>query len=238
MAALDHGHRDVTADQYQATEQAALLAALQPVAAAIGGRPGETPSGALPCAALERICTAFGLSRFERSVLLLCAASAPGQQHRGCLCCRARRSRPGLRHVRPGTRHIARGALERRECGAAAALLAAGGDTRGRPWRPAACVSVNAFCTVSSAWRADERRSRASSSGWPRNRWRCWRKRSAASGWTRCCATACGSVYRADRSPATRGGCLRRSCSRPAPWLLRASDIPAQAMDRRATARL
>ena len=63
----------MTADQYQATEQAALLAALQPVAAAIGGRPGETPSGALPCAALERICTAFGLSRFERSVLLLCA---------------------------------------------------------------------------------------------------------------------------------------------------------------------
>ncbi len=67
----------MTADRHQATEQAALLAALQPVAAAIRGKP-ETPSdslppGEMPCAALESVCDGFGLSRFERSVLLLCA---------------------------------------------------------------------------------------------------------------------------------------------------------------------
>ena len=63
----------MTADPHQAAEQAALLAALQPVAAAINGKPEETPCSSLPCAGLERVCTAFGLSRFERSVLLLCA---------------------------------------------------------------------------------------------------------------------------------------------------------------------
>jgi hypothetical protein len=73
LATLDRGDGGVTADQHQATEQAALLAALAPVMAAINGSAVEQPDSTLACATLERLCSAFGLSRFERSVLLMCA---------------------------------------------------------------------------------------------------------------------------------------------------------------------
>ena len=63
----------MTADPHQATDQAALATALEAVHAALTGAPITPDAGLMPSAALERIVEAFGLTRFERAVLLLCA---------------------------------------------------------------------------------------------------------------------------------------------------------------------
>jgi hypothetical protein len=68
--------------RWQAANQAALLAALQPVYAALRRYPGQAeatdpgPQGAPsldPPAAIDRLTATFALSPFERAVLLLCA---------------------------------------------------------------------------------------------------------------------------------------------------------------------
>ena len=71
----------IAAETWQAANQAALLAALHPVHAALcraAGRdapepPAATPAGPEMPSALEALCTLFRLSGFERDLLLLCA---------------------------------------------------------------------------------------------------------------------------------------------------------------------
>jgi hypothetical protein len=63
----------MTFDPRAATDQAALVAALDQLHATLAGEAVAPNDGALPSTALTKIEERFGLSRFERDVLLLCA---------------------------------------------------------------------------------------------------------------------------------------------------------------------
>ena len=84
--------------------------------------------------ALETLCMAFGLSPFERHLLLYVRRYGAGLDLRHALRHSSGRSPTRLPHLRPGASGIARCALERPDSRCAPAILAAG---RGGDWRHA-----------------------------------------------------------------------------------------------------
>ena len=97
--------------------------------------PGDTdhsPNGSEPAAsALDRLCAIFGVSPFERDILVLCAGVELDAGVRTTLCRGSGRSRTRLSHLQPGTSGIAGRPLERPRAASAASLLA---SDRHRPW--------------------------------------------------------------------------------------------------------
>ncbi len=126
---------------WQATNQAALVAALRPVYAAlcrVAGRdspeeePAPDPAAANSTSALDVLCALFGLTAFERDLLLLCAGVELEGRFAEICALAHRELETDLAYIWLGIGGPARRALERAHTRPAAPLLAHARSAAGR----------------------------------------------------------------------------------------------------------